>query len=137
MPISKQFEQGNYNSWQHSVNELMPTINKMIREDLLITLDKTLTSMVGSYSDIVRKSIDVSYILNDTSIDGMTCHIVYNVDDFKVANVPDDAVKTDRDAISKQFEEKPYHIKSISIDTNNGDVDIMFEFLYEDLDDKA
>lgn len=137
MPISKQFEQGNYNSWQHSVNELMPTINKMIREDLLITLDKTLTSMVGSYSDIVRKSIDVSYILNDTSIDGMTCHIVYNVDDFKVANVPDDAVKTDRNAISKQFEEKPYHIKSISIDTNNGDVDIMFEFLYEDLDDKA
>ena len=115
----------------------MPTINKMIREDLLITLDKTLTSMVGSYSDIVRKSIDVSYILNDTSIDGMTCHIVYNVDDFKVANVPDDAVKTDRNAISKQFEEKPYHIKSISIDTNNGDVDIMFEFLYEDLDDKA
>ncbi len=137
MPISKQFEQGNYNSWQHSVNELMPTINKMIREDLLITLDKTLTSMVGSYSDIVRKSIDVSYILNDTSIDGMTCHIVYNVDDFKVANVPDDAVKTDRNAISKQFEEKPYHIKSISIDTNNGDVNIMFEFLYEDLDDKA
>lgn len=137
MPISKQFEQGNYNSWQHSVNELMPTINKMIREDLLITLDKTLTSMVGSYSNIVRKSIDVSYILNDTSIDGMTCHIVYNVDDFKVANVPNDAVKTDCNAISKQFEEKPYHIKSISIDTNNGDVDIMFKFLYEDLDDKA
>ena len=137
MPISKQFGQGNYNTWQHSINELMPKINKMIREDLLITLDKTLTSMVGSYSDIVRKSIDVSYILNNTSIDGMTCHIVYNVDDFKVANVPDDAVKTDCNTISKQFEEKPYHIKSISIDTNNGDVDIMFEFLYEDLDDKT
>lgn len=137
MPISKQFEQGNYNAWQHSVNELMPKINKTIREDLLPTLDKTLISMVGSYSDITKKSIDISYILSGTSIDGMTCHIVYNVDDFKVANVPDEAVQTDCNAISKAFEGKPYHVKSISIDTNKGEVDMMFGFTYEELDDKA
>jgi len=138
--ITKQFEQGNYNSWQNSVTTLMPKINDLIRHDLLSNLDKVLVSMVGEYSDIIRDSINVNYIINDKSIDGMNCEIIYNIEDFKVANVPDEAVQTDCNAIKSVFEEKPYTVKEITIDTTSGKLTISFEFLYDNLNkenDKA
>lgn len=134
MPIPKQFERGNYNNWQLTVTKIMPKINETIRKDTLPLLDKTLLSMLGEYCTVDKQSIDITYIMDDNKLSGLTCHIVYRVEDFKASNVPEEAVKTDCDAISSVFEGKEYTVKEITIDTSNGDLDITFEFLYENID---
>jgi len=140
MSNSKQFESGNYNSWYESVTNTMPKINNVVRNDIIPSLDTVLNSMLGQYSDIIKKSINMSYIINDTSIDGMLCNILYYIEDFKVQNVPDEAVKKDTDAISYVFNDKKYKIREIKINTNSGELNIIFEFMYDELlkeDDKA
>lgn len=135
MPIPKQFESGNYNNWQITVTKTMPKINEIIRKDTLPLLDKTLISMLGEFCTVVKQSIDVTYLMDNSILSGMTCHVIYNVEDFKASNVPDEAVKTDCNAISTVFEGKEYTVKEINIDTSNGNLDITFEFLYDNIEE--
>lgn len=129
--ITTQFEQGNYNQWYESVVTIMPKINDLIRHDLLTTLDNTLISMVGTYSDIAKDTINVTYILEDDSIEGVTCTFSYRIDDFKVPNAPDEAVVTDCTAIKSVFDGKPYTIKSININKTTGVLTMTVDFIYD------
>ena len=132
--VTAQFAHGNYNEWYNSVIYIMPKINDIIRNDLLALLDETLLSMVGGYSDIVRDTIDMSYMLDDDAMSGITCDISYIIEDFKVSNAPDEAVVTDQNAIRSVFEEKPYTIRELTIDKTTGTLKMTVDFYYERLE---
>lgn len=131
--ITTQFEKGNYNQWYESVVTIMPKINNLIRHDLLTTLDSTITSMIGTYSDVKKDTINVTYILEDDSIEGITCTFSYDIEDFKVPNAPDEAVVTDCNAIKSVFANKPYEIKEININKTTGVLTMTVNFIYDKL----
>lgn len=131
--VTTQFEKGNYNQWYESVLTIMPKIDNLIRHDLLATLEETLVSMLGPYSDIKKDTINVNYILDKDNIEGMTCKLSYEIDDFKVPNAPDEAVKTDCEAITSVFKDKQYTIKGIDINKTTGILSMTVDFIYDTL----
>ncbi len=131
--VTKQFEKGNYNQWYNSVVSLMPKIDTLIRHDLLDTLDSTLISMVGTYSEIKRDEINVNYILDDNNLEGITCTFSYDISDFKVPNATDEAVDTDCEAIRSVFNDKPYVIKELNINKTTGILSMKVDFYYDSL----
>lgn len=128
-----QFKSGNFNSWNKLVKETFPKINSTIREIIIPSLDKTLTAMLGYNSDWSKDKIDITQIFEDNQITGVNCNIIYTVDDFKVPTAPKEAIQTDCDSITSGFDNiELFEVKSININTTSGELNIIFEILFED-----
>ena len=101
--IEKTFAKGNYNEWEKFVKETLPQQSELFRSSLIPSIDEVLESMLGSYSNIHKTSIDIAPTFDEYLT--IKAIIVYGVDDFEAPDVPTDAVKKDEDAVRSFLEE--------------------------------
>ena len=119
--IEKTFAKGNYNVWEKFIKETLPQQSEFFRSSLIPSIDEVLESMLGSYSNIHKTSIDIAPTFDEYLT--IKAIIVYGVDDFEAPDVPTDAVKKDEDAVRSFLEEQfkdTIAIDKVSIDVNTG-----------------
>lgn len=137
MQLQTQFKKGNYDEWYRICTEKAPAVNRTVRHGIIPALESKLTAMVGAYSSIEKDSISMSFRSEGDALSGLVCRITYLVDDFHVANVPQDAVDEDRKAIQEALGADGYTVESVEIDTNTGMLSIEVAFGFGDSDDEA
>ena len=119
--IDKTFAKGNYNEWEKFVKETLPQQSELFRSSLIPSIDEVLKSMLGSYSDVHKTSIDITPTFDEYLT--IKAVIVYEVEDFEAPDVPTEAVQKDEDAIRDFLEEQfkdTITIDKIDIDVNTG-----------------
>ena len=115
-----QFNKGNYNEWDNLVTTQLPLVDVTLREEILPKLDSVLSSMLGGYSEWSREELNARPYVDDSSFKGVYIEVAYFVEDFKVQNVPDEAVEEDEKALSDYMSGGNIEITSTEIDTNTG-----------------
>ena len=127
------FKAGNYNKFEALVTKKIPSVNTLIRTQILPSIENSLKSMLDTLEGVEGKNLNVSQIVDKDGLTGFTCAIVYDVEAFKVPEAPPEAIQEDQDALANSLTGSGAHLKDISINTNEGSLFIEYEIpLQED-----
>ena len=125
--IPAQFNNGNFNTFEALVKEILPEKLHVVRRDLIPAVDRVLRSMLGENTRVGKESIDITQnYVQDKGLVSLDCTLTYNCFDFLVPNAPDEAIKKDVDSIKEYLTFKDVTVKKVDINTKTGYMTVVF-----------
>jgi hypothetical protein len=114
------FSSGNYNDFEKLVRVRIPSTSDTIRNTIIPKIEDTLKQMLRTLNGVNGKALNAEVEVGNKELQGISCKIEYEVQDFNVPEAPKEAIKEDVDNIKKAIEIEGLELRSITINTSNG-----------------
>lgn len=114
------FSSGNYNDFEKLVRIEIPSTSDTIRNTIIPKIEDTLKQMLRTLNGVKGKTLNAEVEVNNKELQGVSCKIEYEVQDFNVPEAPKEAIKEDVDNIKKSIEIEGLELRNITINTSNG-----------------
>jgi len=125
--IPTQFDNGNFNTFEALVKDILPQKLHLIRKEIIPAIDRVLRSMLGENTRVEKESINITQkYMQDKGLVSLDCTLVYNCFDFLVPNAPDKAIEEDINNIKTYLTIENTEITKLEIDTKSGRMTIVF-----------
>jgi hypothetical protein len=126
------FSSGNYNDFEKLVRVRIPSTSDTIRNTIIPKIEDTLKQMLRTLNGVNGKALNAEVEVGNKELQGISCKIEYEVQDFNVPEAPKEAIKEDVDNIKKSIEIEGLGLRSITINTSNGLLSIEYFIPVED-----
>ena len=126
------FSSGNYNDFEKLVRIEIPSTSDTIRNTIIPKIEDTLKQMLRTLNGVKGKTLNAEVEVNNKELQGVSCKIEYEVQDFNVPEAPKEAIKEDVDNIKKSIEIEGLELRNITINTSNGLLSIEYFIPVED-----
>ena len=124
--MNKSFKKGNFNGWETLARETLPECVNTIRTQIVPALDSIFVEMLGNTDSVEKETINIYPKFLNEVLESLDCKIEYTVRDFMGDNIPAELVVKDEETIKNAF--LTFIPQSVSINTDNGLVSIVFNF---------
>ena len=114
------FSSGNYNDFEKLVRVRIPSTSDTIRNTIIPKIEDTLKQMLRTLNGVNGKALNAEVEVGNKELQGISCKIEYEVQDFNVPEAPKEAIKEDVDNIKKAIEIEGLDLRGITINTSNG-----------------
>lgn len=114
------FSSGNYNDFEKLVRVRIPSTSDTIRNTIIPKIEDTLKQMLRTLNGVKGKTLNAEVEVGNKELQGISCKIEYEVQDFNVPEAPKEAIKEDVDNIKKSIEIEGLELRNITINTSNG-----------------
>lgn len=114
------FSSGNYNDFEKLVRVRIPSTSDTIRNTIIPKIEDTLKQMLRTLNGVNGKALNAEVEVGNKELQGISCKIEYEVQDFNVPEAPKEAIKEDVDNIKKSIEIEGLDLRGITINTSNG-----------------
>ena len=125
--IENTFHSGNYNQWEHLVNNVLPAKNMILRQEIIPAIDNLLINMLGPGVQVTKELINVEEICDRKSLKGIRFEINYIIQDFIAPEAPKAAIDKDIQAISQALLRNDFNLITVNIDVSKGRLTVVYE----------